>query len=78
MHISRAEKFARYIIENNTTIRNTAKHFAYSKSTIHNDVSNKLRKYNIGLYKEVQKVLKKNFYEKHIRGGRATRQKYEK
>ncbi len=78
MHIARAEKFARYIIENKATIRKTALHFSYSKSTIHNDVSNRLKKYNIELYREVQLVLKKNFNEKHIRGGFATKQKYEK
>ena len=77
MYISRAEQFARFIIEHNSTIRSAAKHFAYSKSTVHNDVSNKLKKYNIELYYEVQKVLRQNFCEKHIRGGRATKQKYE-
>ena len=52
MNISRAESFARYIIVNNTTIRKTALHFNYSKSTVHNDVSNKLKNYNYSLYSE--------------------------
>ena len=77
MNISRMEMFARFIIENNTTIRKTAKFFCYSKSTVHNDVSNNLKKYNLRLYAEVKTVLNKNFKEKHIRGGNATKRKYE-
>lgn len=78
MNISRAECFARYIIDNNSTIRRTARHFNYSKSTVHNDVSNKLRLYNYELYREAHEVLTNNFEEKHIRGGLATKRKYEK
>lgn len=52
--------------------------FKTSKSTVHNDVSNKLKKSNYALYKKVQIVLKNNFNEKHIRGGNATKMKYEK
>ena len=49
MNISRIEMFARFIIENNATIRGTANVFGYSKSTVHNDVSNELKKYNYSL-----------------------------
>ena len=77
MFVSRAEMFARYIIENGSTIRQTAQHYNYSKSTVHNDVSNRLKMYNTALFVEVQKVLLINFKEKHIRGGIATRNKYE-
>jgi len=78
LYIVRAERFARYVIENKSTIRNTAKVFGVSKSTVHNDISNKLKKYNLSLYQEVQKVLQNNFKEKHIRGGLSTKKKYEK
>ena len=78
LFVSRAEKYARFIIDNNTTIRYTAKVFDISKSTVHNDISNRLKIYNESLYLEVQKVLKKNFSEKHIRGGLSTKKKYEK
>lgn len=75
---SRAEIFANYIITNRETIRNTAAHFNISKSTVHFDVSHKLQKINKKLYLEVKKILDQNFNEKHIRGGYATKQKYEK
>ncbi len=78
MYRLRAEKFAMYIITNNATIRDTAKYFMYSKSTIHNDVSNRLKKYNYDLYVRVKEIMKNNFNEKHIRGGNSTKLKYEK
>ena len=77
MERNREEVFADYILENNATIRTTAKVFGYSKSTVHNDVSNKLKKSNFNLYKKVKTILENNFSEKHIRGGNATKKKYE-
>ena len=76
--LSRAERFAQYILDNNSTIRKTAKYFNISKSTVHNDVSKKLRICNYSLYKKVKKILIINFNEKHIRGGNSTRLKYKK
>lgn len=73
---SRARELASYIIDNNSTIRQTAKWFGYSKSTVHNDVSNRLKKIDYSLYKRVNKILKINFEEKHIRGGESTKNKY--
>lgn len=73
---TRAEKFAVFIIENNATIRKCAEHFKLSKSTVHNDLSKKLRGVNKFLYFQVYKVLNKNFNEKHIRGGISTKNKY--
>ena len=73
----RAEKFAYYLIENNSTIRKTANFFHISKSTVHNDISNRLKNINYNLYLKVHKILDKNFAEKHIRGGLATKKKYE-
>ena len=78
LNLSRAEKFAQYILDNNSTIRKTAKFFNISKSTVHNDVSNKLRTENHQLYLKVKEILIKNFNEKHIRGGNSTKLKYEK
>lgn len=75
---SRPEKFAKFIINTHSTIRETAKNFGYSKSTVHNDLSKKLKKINIGLFEKVDEILKKNFSEKHIRGGLATQKKYKK
>jgi len=73
---SRPESFANYIIDNKATIRQTAKVFNYSKSLVHNDVSNKLKDINFDLYIETKRILDKNFKERHLRGGEATKQKY--
>ena len=72
----REEQFAIYIIDNNCTIRDCAKHFDISKSTVHNDLSKKLRQTNKFLYVSVYRVLNKNFLERNIRGGIATKLKY--
>jgi putative DeoR family transcriptional regulator (stage III sporulation protein D) len=70
------EMFACYIIEHNSTIRKCASFFGVGKSTVHNYLSAKLKVSNVLLYEQVQKILKVNFKEKHIRGGLATKLKY--
>ena len=70
--------FANYIIENNATVRQTAKKFSLSKSTVHKDVSERLRTINEALYEKVKQVLEQNKSERHIRGGMATKTKYER
>ena len=67
---------AEYIIEKGATVRSAAKKFGVSKSTIHKDVSERLRRLNPELFSEVKRVLEKNKQERHIRGGMATKQKY--
>ena len=67
---------AKYIIDNNKTIRGTSNVFGVSKSTVHKDVSSRLQKINPSLYLDVKKVLEINKSERHIRGGIATRNKY--
>ena len=74
----RTKEFANYIIKYNSTIRQCAKVFNVSKSTIHKDISIRLKKYNIKLYHMVKEILDYNFNVKHIRGGEATRKKYVK
>jgi len=74
----RAVQLAHYIIENNATVRQTAKKFNISKSTVHKDVSERLRTVNEGLFSEVKLVLEQNKSERHIRGGLATKSKYER
>lgn len=74
----RAVKLARYIIDSKDTVRGTAKKFGISKSTVHKDLSQRLEKINHPLYIEVRKVLDENKAERHIRGGLATKKKYEK
>ena len=72
----RAIVVAKYILEKKTTVRQTAKTFGVSKSTIHKDVTERLYYIDRGLYRRVKKVLEKNKSERHIRGGLATRRKY--
>ena len=72
----RAIELAEYIIENNATVRSAAKKFGISKSTVHIDVSQRLKKLNPSLYNDVRKVVEINKAERHIRGGMATKQKF--
>lgn len=72
----RACELAVYIIENKATVRSAAKHFGVSKSTVHKDLTERLRSVSPALFAEVRAVLDKNKAERHIRGGMATRRKY--
>ena len=72
----RAINIANYIIENNATVRQTAKEFGISKSTVHKDVTERLSQINSSLAVQARKVLDVNKSERHIRGGMATREKY--
>ena len=72
----RAVEIAKYIIDNNATVRQTAKQFGISKSTVHKDVTERLSQVNPTLEREARKVLDVNKSERHIRGGLATREKY--
>ncbi len=74
----RAVKLAQYIINSKDTVRGTAKKFGISKSTVHKDVTERLKKINPVLAREVRKILNENKAERHIRGGLATKAKYEK
>lgn len=65
-----------YIIENNATVRQTAKAFGVSKSTVHKDVTDRLAQLNPVLAAAARKVLEVNKSERHIRGGMATKEKY--
>lgn len=72
----RAIQIANYIIDENATVRQTAKKFGVSKSTVHKDVAERLLLINPFLAAEVRKVLDVNKQERHIRGGLATKEKY--
>lgn len=72
----RAARLAEYIIESNATVRAAAKKFGISKSTVHKDVTERLKRYDYALWQQVQSVLNQNKAERHIRGGIATRIKY--
>lgn len=72
----RAVEIANYIIDNNATVRQTAKQFGISKSTVHKDVTERLNQINPALANSARKVLDLNKSERHIRGGLATKEKY--
>lgn len=74
----RCEILAEYMIDNKATVRKTAYRYGVSKSTVHKDVTEKLQKINPALYLDVKVILDINKAERHIRGGEATRVKYEK
>ncbi len=69
---------AQYIIETQATVRQTAVKFGISKSAVHKDVSYKLKYIDERLYAECKLVLEKNLKERHLRGGNATKKKFEK
>ena len=74
----RACKLAVYMIETGATVRTAARHFGISKSTVHKDVTERLKRKNPSLCEEVGEVLLKNKSERHLRGGNATRLRYQK
>ncbi len=72
----RCVTLASYLVENKTTVRAVAAKFGISKSTVHKDITQNLKKINKPLYNEVMSVLEKNKQERHLRGGEATKKKY--
>jgi len=74
----RACELAVYMIETDATVRSAAKQFGISKSTVHKTLTVRLRQCNYPLYLQVRQVLDKNKKERHLRGGMATKRKYQK
>ena len=72
----RAVEVANFIIKSNSTVRETARKFGISKSTVHKDITDRVEKIDPELARSVRKVLEVNKAERHIRGGMATREKY--
>ena len=72
----RTVSIAHYIIESKCTVREAAKKFGISKSTVHKDITERLPSLSRQLHNEVRKILDENRQERHIRGGLATREKY--
>jgi putative DeoR family transcriptional regulator, stage III sporulation protein D len=74
----RAVELGEYIVQNKATVRSAAKKFGVSKSTVHKDVSQRLKTIDSQLYRKVKVILDFNKSQRHIRGGNATRLKYKK
>ena len=72
----RAVRLGEYIVDTGATVRDTAGRFGLSKSTVHKDITERLRHINPGLAAQARRILDHNKSERHIRGGRATREKY--
>ena len=72
----RCEAIAVYMLENSSTVRDAAKAFGVSKSTVHKDIQERLPLYNRPLYLQVKAILDENKAQRHIRGGIATQRKY--
>ena len=72
----RAEVLAEYVIDTGATVRRAAVHFGISKSTVHKDLTYKLKMLNPKLYREVKAVLEINKQQRHLRGGEATKRKF--
>ena len=73
----RAVVLGEYLLSHKATVRSTAKAFGVSKSTVHKDLTDRLPKISPELYKQVKEILEENKRERHIRGGLATKHKYE-
>ncbi|MCL2848126.1 MAG: sporulation transcriptional regulator SpoIIID [Firmicutes bacterium] len=73
---SRCLVLAEHILETKDTVRDTAKVFGISKSTVHKDVTERLRDLDVALFESVREVLEYNLSIRHIRGGEATKEKY--
>ena len=74
----RAVELGTYILEHKATVRAAAKKFGISKSTVHKDVSQRLKTIDPPLYRDVKRILDVNNAQRHIRGGLATRMKYQR
>ena len=73
----RAREAAVYMIETGATVRAAARHLGISKSTVHKDLTQRLKQYNYALYLQVREILDENKRERHIRGGMATKRTYQ-
>ena len=74
--VERVVLLSEYVCENEATIREAGERFGIRKSTVHIDLSKRLKKIDKKMFEKIKKILEKNFTEKHIRGGEATRKKY--
>ncbi len=74
--LERVTAIAEYMLDTGATVRACARHFKVSKTTVHKDVTQRLKKQDASLYERVRHVLDQNKAQRHIRGGLATRDKY--
>lgn len=75
--IKRVEEVSDYILETKNTIRETAKKYRISKSTVHKDIKERLKEIDLNKYCQIQIILKNHIETRHILGGQSTKRKYE-
>lgn len=75
---NRAVLLGQFIVGQNATVRRAASVFSVSKSTVHKDITTRLREEDPSLFRKVERVLAINKAERHLRGGKATKEKYER
>lgn len=69
---------ANFIVNTNSTVRNAAKKFKCSKSTVFLDVTKRIFEIDHQLGNQVQNVLQYNKEQRHFRGGLSTKQRFSK
>lgn len=74
----RVLEIGEYMLKTGATVRQVANRFGVSKSTVHKDLTERLPEINPGLYEQVRKILERNKAQRHLRGGQATKEKYER
>ena len=74
--VERPIELARYLLETKGTVRSVARKFCLSKSTAHKDLTTSLRSLDRSLFEEVRALLEENKRQRHLRGGQATKEKY--
>lgn len=72
----RAVMLGEYVVDTGATVRVCAKKYGVSKSTVHKDLTCRLKTVDPVLYGKVKHILERNKAERHIRGGLATKRKY--
>jgi len=76
--IKRVIEEAKYMLDTKETIREIAKVFNVSKSTVHKDLHERLQDIDFNLYQQIDSILKYHIDIRHIRGGESTKKKYKK
>ena len=69
---------AKYMLKTNKTIREIAKVFRVSKSTVHKDLQDRLKHIDLNLYENIKEIIDYHIEIRHIKGGQSTKEKYQK
>lgn len=73
---TRIKEEAEYIVTTKDTIRELAVIFGVSKSTVHIDLTTRLKEHNPEQANKVEKIFEHHKSVRHIRGGLSTKKKW--